>query len=196
MMKFRMSALWPNYLKKSQAYVIISKLLFLFLMIFPLTSPAATAAQEILDEGEEDFRFLFAGYSSKRDANETFFIETQDELDRVIQEMGSSEYIQFFHDLLPERGRIDFMPFVDFDQETVIAVVGKLHNTPCRKTKIIGVKKDRFNDLSITLEETFSKACKSKKSTAHANPVILIKVKRPVAGLKSFREFVRESIEE
>jgi hypothetical protein len=179
--------------RKGSRFLMVWLLVFIYVVV--VCSPISHA-QGVPDE-EISFNFIFAGYSDKWGANETFFIKTQQQLERIIEEMAASEYAPFFHDLLPEPWeRIDFLPVVDFTQETVIAVVGKMHNSPCRKTKVAGIKKDRLNDLTIDVEETFSKSCKIDKLAAQANPVILFKVKGPVARLKSLNESVKKYIEE
>jgi hypothetical protein len=195
MIKSKLFPLWPPDKEDCKGSRILMVLLLIFIFVVVVPS-SITYAQGAPDEGLS-FRFIFGGYSDKLKANEAFLVKTQEEMERIIQEMGSSEYIPFFHDLLPEPGwRIDFLPVVDFKEEAVIAVVGKKHDSPCRKTKVVGVKKDRLNDLTIDVEETFSKLCKLDKLAARANPVILFKVKGPVARLKNLNESVKKYIEE
>lgn len=192
-MKNKRSLLWPLIIENSKPLRTVLGLLFM--LILTVVPAGASNAQGIVDEEEVPSGFLFAGYSDKWGANETFIIKTQQQLERIIEEMAASDYVPFFHDLPPVPGeRIDFLPVVDFTQETVIAVVGKRHDSPCRGTKVAGVTRDLLNELTINLEETFPESCGIDKLAAQANPVILIKVTGAVAGLKGLRESVNGSV--
>jgi len=182
-------------LKESRKRLLILRVLLLLLIVGAAVPRSISYAQGVPDE-EISFHVILAGFSDKWGTNDTFFIKTQQQLDRIIEEMVESEYVPFFHDLLPiPSERIDFLPIVDFSHETVIAIVGRKHDSPCRATKVTQVKRDALNALTVDLEETLPESCGIDKLAAQANPIILIKVSGVVSGLKSLRESVKVSLE-
>jgi len=129
----------------------------------------------------EPFKFLFAGYSTKWKAGESAIIETQKDLDRAVHELISPEFVGHLPDLLPEIGRPDFNPVVDFDQYVVVVVMGQPHETPCRRTKVLGFTRSPGNHLQISVEESDTAECKIGAPTFE-NQITLVQIKRPVFG--------------
>lgn len=171
-----------NFLKKKKRSV------FSFIFFYVLMSLFNFQAR-----GSE-IEFIMEALSSRHQTNETFMINSQKDLDLLIRDFMSSKFSDDIPRLSADSGRPDFNPTVDFNQEIVVGVVGQPHHNLCRKTNFKTVDRDTENGLTVNLEEVFTKECRLSLPIL-ANPVILIKVKRPVAVVKigsSKKEIVGE----
>lgn len=160
--------------------LLIKKARFVLLFVFIFGLASLFAFQVWGAEGE----FIISGYSAHYQTNETIIINSQKELNLLMHDLMSSKYSDYIPTLSSGSGRPDFGPAVDFNQDIVVGVVGQPHENLCRRTNLTGVERNNENGLTVNLEEVFFKACQLSSLPSFTNPVILIKVKRPVTGVK------------